>query len=344
MNLTETDHFEKLDKKRLSILEDLVRYRALTTTQIKQRYFGGKGYHINNVLLGLRKKGYIKSRILKGSREGKKGYSYHRITNKGIELLLDHGKELNVIDVKDLYLRPTQLKYVLVANDIMMMLSNYGWKANDSRDVKQKYKIDRRSNILGELESPDGKQFGFYVFEHNSDMRTIARIQSELKSNLGKIKNYLFFTKGQQSFEKFLQYGHKTNLATGNDLKLISLKMGVELLSKFPTEQSWVDKLAEIYGFKVLSMDIPDDEEHQSFPILIEYKGETMYLADMSYSDLSLTRKLNTYLNSGYRWEKRRVFVTYMMDKSIELIGEDARTITHEQQISIEDYNEIKGE
>ncbi|MGP4073740.1 hypothetical protein ACTWQB_14440 [Piscibacillus sp. B03] len=328
---TSADYFEAINKKRQKMLLDLVKFRAVTTDQFRKRYFDGKGNSVNNVLGELRKKGYIKTSLLKGTREGRKGHPYHRITKHGLKILLDHGYEVDE-DVENLYLRPQQLKYVLTANDIMMELEPFGWTTLDSRGVKKKYNMDRRSNILGELQAPDGRTFGFYVLEQNADVRTIGRIQGEIKEYQNVINDFIIFAKGESSYDKFLFYGQENEVATGYNIKLISLKVGLELLSQFPFEKEYITWLSECFNFKY--KDQLEESERQSFKTLIEFEGEEMYLVDMTYSDLSVARSINNYNISGYRWEKRRLLVPYILDKSFNLIEKSAQSIVVPRKMS----------
>ncbi|MBA2176813.1 replication-relaxation family protein [Halobacillus locisalis] len=331
------EYREQLNGVRLSILQDLVEYRTMTTEQIRNRHFGGRGNHVNNVLVELRKKKYLKSTLLEGSRQGRKGYSCHRITEKGITALLDSGIEVTK-SMNDLYLRTAQLRYVLMANDIMMNLKRNGWQTQDSRQTKNEYNLDARDNILGRLEDPDGKRYGFYVLETNSNVRTIGKIQSEIKKNSMKLPNYIIFSKGQASYEKFVRFGEEVQLATGSDIKLISLKMGMNIFTEFPTQRKWAEALSAVFGFRIISTEVGENTTHQSFPILIEYKGEEMYLADMTFSDLSMASKINTYMDAGYRWEKKRLFITYMLADSFDMLSAESQSYHHSQDITQEDY------
>ncbi|GEN46751.1 replication-relaxation family protein [Alkalibacillus haloalkaliphilus] len=338
------DYYEKLDDKRIEIMDDLTRFRALTKEQIHRKHFDGKGYHVNNILSELRKKGYVKSDTLKGSRVGKRGYSYYKITDKGIDLLYAYGKEY-LTEVKEPYLRNNQLKYILSANEVLLHLEEAGWQALDSRAVKSKYELDRRDNILGELVTPNEENYGIYILEQNSDIRTIGRIQSEIVANSNNISNYMIFVKGEQSYNKFIDSGVRTQLHTAYKVKLIPYKVGVQIMSAFPNEEEWVKTLGEKFNFDVLTTKRQENgSTSQSFPYLIRHNGQEKYLVDMSFSDLSLSHKVNAYVESEYRWEKRPLFITYMMEQSIYMIGNKAQQITEKQQISIEDYSNIIGE
>ncbi len=75
----------------------------------------------------------------------------------------------------------------------MVDLANTEWEMWGSRKVKSHYNLDSRMNIQG---SPDQKEYGLYVLDSNSLMKTIEKIQSEIRfsSGLG-IHNYLIITK-----------------------------------------------------------------------------------------------------------------------------------------------------
>ncbi|WP_284141800.1 MULTISPECIES: hypothetical protein [unclassified Virgibacillus] len=52
-------------------------------------------------------------------------------------------------------------------------------------------------------------------------------------------------------------------------------------------------------------------EERQSFPIIIDYQGEEMYLVDCTDLDVNKINDIELYTSTGssYRWEKRRILV-----------------------------------
>ncbi|WP_411954760.1 hypothetical protein ACKXGF_02765 [Alkalibacillus sp. S2W] len=334
------DYHDKLDKRRLAILCDLVKFRALTTNQIRDKYFGGKGNNVNNVLSRLRKSGYIKTGSVKGSREGKKGYPYHTITESGIEILFANGKEFEYEPRKP-HFQEFQVRYIVQTNDILLYLEEEGWQSLNSRDVKFKYNLDKRSNILGELTSPDKENYAVYVFERNTDVRTIGRIQSEIVTQASSIPNAIIFTKGKNSFNKFVELGLKKGLHTGGKVKLIPSHLGVPIFSAFPKELDWVRELGKHINFEVVSTEKEGGSAKQSFPYLIRHNGEEKYFVDMSFTDLSQLHKLEAYARSNYRWEKKRVLVSYMLGNSIDLMSKQVSSITDTEQLSYDSFLEM---
>ncbi|HEY4550917.1 MAG TPA: hypothetical protein VIG98_11670, partial [Bacillus sp. (in: firmicutes)] len=89
--------------------------------------------------------------VYKGSRgKGKKGHTVHRLTETGLECLARHGMSVEV-QSPQLYVRPNQMHYLTMANDVMVDLTLAGWEVWDSRKVKREYNLDKKMNISGLL-------------------------------------------------------------------------------------------------------------------------------------------------------------------------------------------------
>jgi DNA-binding PadR family transcriptional regulator len=309
-------YYQQLHDRDLNILLDLYNFRALTTEQIKEKFFPTTKFYVNKVLHNLRKDGFISSNILKGSRKNKKGISYHRLTENGLECLAVNGKSVNG-QIQNLYVKPSQLHYILLANELMVDLSVSGWEVWDSRRLKKEYNLDIRMNILGLLIAPDGRKYGFYIMEDGILPKTIGKIQAEIRDNFNKVKDYIIFANGLGSYDSFISRAinpptkfvdnkllQQKPLSTGYELKIMPFDLGKKLCSTYTTKMSWLVKLSKHYGFEVLSTSII--YPRQTFEIIIRYKGEEMYLADLVESDLTELHKINSYSENSYQWENCR--------------------------------------
>lgn len=321
------DYEVHLSEKEKAILQDLYQYRVMTSDHIKKKHFNNTGYYVYKVLVNMRKKNLIKSQTLKGSRKGKKGYTYHRMTETGLEYLSRYDKSVEVQSPK-LYVRPIQVPYVLMVSELMVELSNTEWEVWDSRKVKKHYNLDSKMNLQGMLITPEKKRYGLYILGKQSSYRTIEKIQSEIKAN-AKInpKDYIIITKGQTSYDEFINRAlapktqkniKKEPLLTGNAIKVYPYVPFLLQAKKIQTEIEWIRKLCDYYGYKIKSTSIPEGVR-QSFPIIIEHQGKEYYFVDVTDSDLNKYNALEVYSksNSSRNWEKREVIAVTLSVQSI---------------------------
>lgn len=125
-----------LTDKELAIMTDLLKYRVLTTKQIRDRHFDGKGRYVENVLLKLRKDEFIRSSTLKRSRKGKKGYSVHQLTETGKECLQRHDLSVEGQSSWNIYVNEHNIPNILLTNETLFEYEDMGWSVLDSREVK----------------------------------------------------------------------------------------------------------------------------------------------------------------------------------------------------------------
>mgnify|MGYP000987239286 CR=1 FL=1 len=324
-------YFYRLVERDLNILLDLYNFRALTTEQIKRKYFQESEHYVNKVLYKLRKERFINSNTLKGSRDKKKGISYHRLTEKGMECLARHGVAVEGF-IQNLYVKPAKLHYVLSANDVMTDLTQSGWQALDSRGIKKRFNLDDRMNILGLLVDPEGKRYGYYVMEEGITRANLGKMVAEIRDSYAVVKNFIIFTKGARSYSQFInfafnpplkrienQYVAQLPLYTGYDLKVVNFNIGRQRYKLYPTEKKWLNALATYYNFEVIS-DKPS-EGRQSFETIIRYKGEEMYFVDLTDTDITKIRAINSYTEHHYNEEnKRKILVANFLKSQWDLV------------------------
>lgn len=327
-----TDYLIKVNEREHAILNDLYDYRVMTTEQIKKLHFNNRGYYVNKVLMKMRKKGLIKTSTLKGSRKGRKGFSYHRMTETGLSRLQRSDKFVE--GQSSLYVKPRQVPYLLMLVDLLAELRETGWEVWDSRRVKDEYNLDPRMNIQGLVISPENKRYGLYILPENTTPQTLGKIHSEIALNVNNLLNdYLILSNGQLTFYEFvdraidppiLSNGKKPKpLNTGHSIKVYPFKMFTIKANAFQSEKEWIEKLCSHYGFKLLSMN--KNETRQSFPIIVEYKGKEWYLVDLTDSDIQKYHDIEIYSksNSNRRWEQRDIIaislsVATQANKSLE--------------------------
>ena len=313
-----------ISNRKLGILHDLLKYRILTTEMIDSRHFDGKNSYVNVVLSELRKDKYIRSRVLKNSRYKRKGYAYHQLTETGKECLERHGVSVEG-QSRNIYVNPHHIPTLIQANKSLVEFENIGWSTWDSRTVKNYYNLDYRSNVQGLVVSSDGYKYGLYTLGENVTNNTIGRIQNEIRRHKEVIENYIIVCSNREVYKEFISYGYLSNedkdrglrnkrdLNTDGDLKVVLFETFFKKRKKFKTELDWIKALCKTYGINLISDSIPEDVR-QSFPIIVEYKGQEYYLVDLTDSDLNKYRDIKLYLysNSHKYWEKRDVIVAML--------------------------------
>lgn len=343
------DYQIKLSDRENAILNDLYEYRVMTTEQIKKIHFDNKGYYVNKVLMNMRKRKLIKSSILKNSRKGKKGFSYHRLTETGLEYLSRY--DMSVEGQSSLYARPKQVAYLLMVSDLVAELTNTDWEIWDSRKVKKEYNLDKRMNIQGMAITPDKKKYGLYILAENSSVQTIGKIQSEIEANAILLHDYLIIGKGKNSFVEFTnkaveplttnENAKPTSLNTGYAIKVYPYTPFITKAKAFRTENEWIKKLCNYYGYKIKSMDFI--ENRQSFPIIIEHNGKEWYFVDLTDSDLKKYRDIEVYAKSfsSQSWEKRDIIaVSLSVPTQVNFNLEELPAVENEI-LSFKDYMKL---
>jgi Replication-relaxation len=355
-------------EREFHILSDLYNYRALTTDQIRRKYFSDSKYAVDYVLKKLRQRKMIRSNTLRGSRDKRKGYSYHRITEQGMECLARRGMMIND-HAGNLYVKPNYLPYVLLANDVMVDLTKAGWEVWDSRKVKREYNLDKGKQIHGLLIAPNGKKYGYYTMAKGIMINNLAKIITEIRDTHEYIGNFIVFSKGKGSHDQFIKYATdppakreggkmiaQKPLYIGYDLKVLPMKLGIGILSKYPTREKWIRALARHIGFEVIS-DISESADNgiegtgrngtvrqhsrQSFPTIIRHKGEEKYFVDLTDTNLTLVSKINSYNQHDYILEnKRKVIVTIFDEQQKEILNLDNPNIEL-LLLNANDYNKL---
>lgn len=332
-----------LSEKEKAILMDLLKYRVMTTEMIEKRYFPKKSNYINVLLHRMRKNGFIKSSILKKSRKGRKGYAYHMITETGKECLIRHDLSVEGLG-KTIYVHEYQVANLLLANEALLEYESMGWQVWDSRKVKTTYNLDYRSNIQGLLISPKGKEYGLYTLETRVTENVVGKIQQEISRNKEQIKNYMILAKGADSYKLFIEYGIKENeqnnkkaLTTLGELIIEPFNINFVKRKTFRDEKEWIYRVCKKLNIKIKSMEMK--ETRQSFPVIVEYAGEEMYLVDVTDSDLNKYRDIQLYNKSisNRSWEKGRrlLVITLGIDTVANLMLDNNQELPYVEHITI---------
>jgi hypothetical protein len=240
--VSEKQVVKKIQPRDIEMLHMLYQYRALSTQQL-MRYFQMTPHYMNKKTHIMINSDWIKSLPIL-SEKGRKIGAYHSLNEGGIALIKKQGITADR-KVEELRVTRSFLPYLLSANDMMIDLAPFGWKMRDSRGIKSIYGLNRGNNIHGSLISPNGTEYGFYIFMSRSMPKYVMKVVREIKESV--LHNFIVFTKGQVSFNDFISQATKPGreLITGGSLKVIPYTFGKIYLQASSDETGWLSVLSE---------------------------------------------------------------------------------------------------
>lgn len=338
--------------REVAVLYDLYTFRALTTEQIREKHFANSRGYVDQVLFRLRKEGFIKTSTVANSRPGRKGYSCHRLTEKGVDCLLTQKIKVDT-PIQNLYVKPQQMNYLLMFNELAMKLGNTEWKVMDSRSVKKRYNLDARSNIQGLVIDTAGIEYGVYILNETSKHQTIGKIRSEIMTNRTTLPNYYVLAKGMGSYTSFREYGMKKRIRQVNNrpveiepinttgkVKLAPYTATLNRMMAYENDEDWLYTLSKYHDFKIISTE--KQKDRQSFPVVVNYRGRDYYFVDMTDFDFSAFQQIKLYKQHDYDWERKPLLIHTLQPNFIDLEKEipESELITH-LKMNRDDYGEI---
>lgn len=313
---------KRLTERDLLILKKLYKYRLLSTEQLMV-IFGMSRLSVNNKMYIFRNSGYVLSYPLaddKGYRSG----AYHRISETGIHCLRKQGMVVER-SANGLRVNKYHVEYLLNAYDLAIELSPYGWDYDDSRDAKEKYRLNRQSGLHGLLTSPQGTESSLYIMLNDIYPRSLGKIIREIEYS--RIHNHLILTRGQPSFNSITGGLLKQGVVVGGGIKVMPYRFGMNYLKISHTENHLV-KFYTILGLSNISI----NTENKLFDYVVEHEGEEKYLVDLLDTDLMKIHKLSQYRKEHYEHDGRKVLLlSHMVEKHKEMLGK----ILHVEYLSV---------
>lgn len=332
--------YKRLSERKIHILLDLCKFRVLTTEQFAERHADVTAFYLNKVLYQLRKAGLIRSSTQSGSREQRKGHSFHAISLRGIGALHYNGHFVDE-SFADNYLTEQLRYYVLTANDILIRAMDQ-WQVHDSRATKKLFGLGSRTQVQGALISKANQQsYGMYVMTEAPLSQTIGKIQSEIMERAGSIRQYVIFGKGKKGIEDFMHMAmNKTTtndfLYTGYSIKVIPFKLGQQIVKTFSSFEEWEQHsllhFAEVYRFKVIRSEwvshTSTEEllsapgvEHSVFKTVVEYEGKRYLYVNVMDLDIKKIQAIQTYGEADSRRNCMSLLVCTSMKLQEDLIA-----------------------
>lgn|SRR5690625_3562611 len=134
--------------------------------------------------------------------------------------------------------------------------------------------------------------------------------------------------KGLDSYKEFIKNVVDSNrkILTSEGLKVFLYKPFIKVSKVFTSEVQWIERICAYFDFKLKSTVIQEGVR-QTFPYIVEYKGNEYYLVDLIDSDLRKFESIETYYKSqsSRYWKKKEVIAigleinTLVMDKLVAL-------------------------
>ncbi|WP_163539230.1 hypothetical protein [Gracilibacillus sp. YIM 98692] len=326
--------YEKyLTDKQIAILKDLLEYRVMTTNMLRERFFNGKGRYVEQVLMGLRKDGFIKTDTLRRSRKGIKGYPVHQITEKGrdaIQRYIPRDDELQHIGLQKV--KEHQMPQILLANEVFFEYKRVGWVIWDSRIVKKKYKLDYRYHIQGMVISKEGKRYAIYAFDRGLNENVVGKVQKEViqQDKANGIHNNIFLFKGIESYGKFIDYGLRkveTRNSEGYELRPPLQTVGeiiiepytlhMQKLTKGISKQDWFQRLCDFFDIKITQNKL--HKKRQAFETIGEYQGQEFFVVDLTDGDINKYHSIKAYSQSEQSWNNNRMIMVFMLPMETDM-------------------------
>lgn len=336
----------------LAILKGLYEYRAFTTDQIQRRYGLTYWYSYRKIRL-LRNSGLISSHSIIGLEEGK-GYQgkYHRITNKGLMVLKEHGVNVDK-RMQQLEVAERQIPFLLATNDVMVDLEPYGWVLTDSREIKEKLNVNRSDNIHGTLrnEYRGSREYGIYTYLHGVSDKHIAKMLREIK-NYSQVKDkaitlqdFIIFKKGKRGFEQIINAIMNEDkggfLARVSSIKLFPFTFGKYYLRVFDDERELLNYACETsevpLEFKRYLSRREVHSKYSGLNCIVNHNGEEKYFVNLIDNDLRKVFDIQQYRKEDYEMDGRKVLVYVIGDMKEEIYEELLGNYRHVEYIEVDE-------
>lgn len=300
-----------LQARDIEILLGLYEHRLLSTEQIMRRYEMSRWYTYKKLRI-LRNSRLISTHPISGylANQNRQG-SYHRISEIGISCLREQGVTVER-RADELRVNIGRLPFLLSTNDVMIDLERYGWEMKDSRDVKEKFELNRGANVQGMLTSPSGSEYLFYMFLHGVGMKNLMKTAKELR-DFGN-PNYILFAKSATSYSTIVQQLSTNNsvIVKCQSLKIFPYTFAKYYLRLFEDENNVMKFLEdyEIYdlSFKTSSVS-GSKKQYDGLERVVRHNGEEKYLVNLLDTDLVKVYNIKQYRKEMYELDGRKVLL-----------------------------------
>src|SRR5699024_6316627 len=143
------------------------------------------------------------------------------------------------------------LPYLLSTNDLLIDLEVHGWKMLDSREVKERYQLNKGDNLHGMLVSPEGKRYPFIVLIHRAGRRNIGKMVSEVARYA--FNDMVLFTRTAESFEQALDiFLNNSDVLRYETFRVLPYSFSKYYLPKYDSDAQVLNYLQERHDLVLL--------------------------------------------------------------------------------------------
>lgn len=324
-NQPEQKTIKRIQPIDINILLGLYYFRVMSTQQIQERYNLTKSYVYRKIGI-LRNTGWLMTLPISGytTKQHRQG-AYHRISETGITCLRKQGYPVER-KAEELRINKLHLPSLLHIYDLFFSLEKSGWKMTDSRDVKNKYGLDRKDSIQGIFTNPNGEESIVYILRENTLKMTIAKMDGQIKkhSKIDESKrdrgiyerptaNYYIFVKGQQTYLDVLRYLSENTGAvlTAQKMAIMPTTFAKHYLRLFYDEQEVLTYLQTKFSIEDVTTDVYPtlDIKHDGLRTIVKHEGEEKYLVNLMDSDFLKINDILSYKADYYQADGRKLLV-----------------------------------
>lgn len=298
-----------LQERDIDILKGLYQHRALTTSQIREKYDTKQWYTYKKLKTLENARLIIKERISGYTNTRRNQGNYYRISETGIACLRKQGYPVER-KAYDLRVSKLHLPFLLSANEIMIHLERYGWQFKDSRYIKGSHNLNRSSNVQGALISPHHDMYVIYTVLHEISDKNLEKIAREIEDH--DFDNYILFAKSSSSFTEIVErYSSQKTVINCSSLKIFPYSYGKKYLSKYPNEES-IKQFLETHPEHNLTFKthFKSSKKQDGLNVVVQQNGgEEKYYVNLLDTDLMKVYNMLQYRKEEYEREGRKLLV-----------------------------------
>src|SRR5699024_2897171 len=324
-NQPEQKTIKRIQPIDINILLGLYYFRVMSTQQIQERYNLTKRYAYRKISI-LRNTNWIMTLpISDHNKKQQRQGAYHRISETGIACLRKQGYPVER-KAEDLRIGKLHLPSLLHIYDLFFSLEKWGWKMTDSRDVKDKYGLDRTDSIQDIFTNPNGKESMVYILMENVLKRTIAKMDEQIKkhSKIDESKrargiyerptaNYYIFVRSQQTYLDVIDYlnEHTGAVLTAQKMAVMPTTFAKHYLRLFYDEREVLTYLQTKFNIEDVTADVYPtlDIKHDGLRTIVKHEGEEKYLVNLMDSDFIKIQDILSYKADHYQADGRKLLV-----------------------------------
>lgn len=298
------------------ILYEIYRMRGLTIAQLVEVVFKSKVYAYR-YLKKLEEKGWLNYAY---DTDGKKRLAkVYFCTDKAIERLEEEGFIEQGVKAKDNKPPKMKLKYTVHTNEVYAALTPCGIHMYDSREWKNRNRMDRNNLVRGGLRMVDGREYALYLFFSNEQIEGAGLSEATLKRFMNEIKTfpqtnkfiilcynreiYSILLKAVEEDKQILGMGELLIIPVGKEDFGINL---IKIMRNEEEQQEWLELFLNARLYKEHQA-LRGNAEHFAHYVA-EFEDKESYIVNFLSMNRPVLHHLNTlYYETAYNQNGRDV-------------------------------------